>query len=320
MMPFAMTARRPDTTDAPSGPRRVRTIAVIVHERASDLFQTSYGLRGVALAWREQGRTVHVVRGPRAFVPADVAILHVDLTVVPEPYLALAARYPICVNGSVADIGKRRVSGQLVARGDGYGGPVIVKTDRNCGGFPEARLAARRGPLARLEWTVANRLPARFSGRLRSARYPVFSSPDQVPAWAWRDERFVVERFRPERRGDRFALRRWTFLGDREFHTLTLSRQSIVKGGTIAGRETLGAVPEVLVAARRRLGFEYGKFDYGIADGEVVLYDVNRTPSDARLGPGEALERGRLIADGIDAVLATAAVGAGPEGERVEVS
>jgi hypothetical protein len=30
---------------------------------------------------------------------------------------------------------------------------------------------------------------------------------------------------------------------------------------------------------RARLGFDYGKFDYGIVDGQVVLYDVNRTPA-----------------------------------------
>jgi hypothetical protein len=293
-------------TDAAGGRARARTIAVIIHERAADLFKTGYGLRGVAEAWRDQGRTVHVVRGPDAFVPADIAILHVDLTVVPGPYLALAARYPICVNGRVGDIGKRRVSAQLVARRDGYRGPVVVKTDRNCGGYPEARLEARRGPMAWLGRAAMNRLPARISGRIRSARYPIFASPDEVPAWMWRDGRLVVERFLPERRGGRFALRRWSFLGDRAFHTLTLSNSPIVKGGTMAGRETLGPPPDVLVAARLRLGFEYGKFDYGIVDGQVVLYDVNRTPSDARLGPGEGLARGRLLADGIDAVLATA--------------
>jgi hypothetical protein len=32
---------------------------------------------------------------------------------------------------------------------------------------------------------------------------------------------------------------------------------------------------------RRELGFDYGKFDYGIVDGRVVLYDVNRTTGTA---------------------------------------
>lgn len=40
-------------------------------------------------------------------------------------------------------------------------------------------------------------------------------------------------------------------------------------------------VPPELREARRRLGFDYGKFDYGIVDGSMVLYDVNRTPCGA---------------------------------------
>lgn len=32
---------------------------------------------------------------------------------------------------------------------------------------------------------------------------------------------------------------------------------------------------------RGELGFDYGKFDYGVVDGEVALYDVNRTPGAA---------------------------------------
>ena len=37
-------------------------------------------------------------------------------------------------------------------------------------------------------------------------------------------------------------------------------------------------VPEELRQTRRQLGFDYGKFDYGVVNGEVVLYDANRTP------------------------------------------
>ena len=31
------------------------------------------------------------------------------------------------------------------------------------------------------------------------------------------------------------------------------------------------------------MGFDYGKFDYVIRDGQVVLFDVNRTPAHGAL-------------------------------------
>ena len=34
-----------------------------------------------------------------------------------------------------------------------------------------------------------------------------------------------------------------------------------------------------LRAWRARLGFDYGKFDFVVRDGEPVLFDVNRTPT-----------------------------------------
>jgi hypothetical protein len=37
-------------------------------------------------------------------------------------------------------------------------------------------------------------------------------------------------------------------------------------------------VPDELRTLRQQLGFDYGKFDYGLVDGEVFLYDANSTP------------------------------------------
>ena len=44
---------------------------------------------------------------------------------------------------------------------------------------------------------------------------------------------------------------------------------------------TSETIPRELRSIREEMGFDYGKFDYGIVDGEVVLYDVNRTPGAA---------------------------------------
>ena len=64
-----------------------------------------YVITRLAKTWREDGHEVVFAFGPR-FVPGDVGILHVDLSVVPDPYLESAARYPVVLNGGISDIRK----------------------------------------------------------------------------------------------------------------------------------------------------------------------------------------------------------------------
>src|SRR5215211_3219354 len=102
----------------------MRHIAVLVHE--SDAFDQRYLLHAVARVWREKhGIETTVLRGLRKAPPrANLAILHVDRSIVPEKYLALARRFPVALNVRAADTSKRAVSGNLVHRGDGYNGPA----------------------------------------------------------------------------------------------------------------------------------------------------------------------------------------------------
>jgi hypothetical protein len=99
-----------------------------------------------------------------------------------------------------------------------------------------------------------------------------------VPAGVWANENLVVERFLAERQGDLYCCRHWLFFGDAEVSRRTMSPDPMVK--LAAGNPTPLAepVPGQLREIRARLGFDYGKFDYGIVNGEVVLYDTNRTP------------------------------------------
>jgi hypothetical protein len=61
-------------------------------------------------------------------------------------------------------------------------------------------------------------------------------------------------------------------------------------------------VPEALRAERARLGFDYGKFDFVVVDGEAVLLDANRTPSAPP--PSAAMDRSNAhLAGGLDAWL-----------------
>jgi hypothetical protein len=89
-----------------------------------------------------------------------------------------------------------------------------------------------------------------------------------------------VERFLPERDGKSFCCRHWLFLGSKEVTRRTVSQEPVVKVGDRI-EPTNDEVPDELRAVRARLGLDYAKFDYGMVDGQVVLYDVNPTPGAA---------------------------------------
>ncbi len=117
----------------------------------------------------------------------DVALMHVDCTRIPQPYLDLSERFALTLNAGTADISKRRVSRILVSPGDGWRGPVIVKSDINCGGEPELRRNAHARAAGR---------PEPFPGLGAPAPYAVLDGVDAVPDHVWADETLVVERFR----------------------------------------------------------------------------------------------------------------------------
>lgn len=253
--------------------------------RSEAFEQVPYYLRGIADVWKERGLDVKVCHGPGQAVEADLAVLHVDLTEIPAEYRALAARYPVCLNRHTSDISKRTLSRHLVHYGDGYDGPVIVKADRNCGGAKEAELAARRG--------------ARTGGSAPFQDYQVFESPERVPPPVWQDRELVVERFLPEMQDGLYSLRLWYFLGSREFGARNFSESPIVKSASTIRREPLEDVPDELRELRAELGFDFGKFDYAIVDGRVVLYDANRTPCTGAGVMAKSAERYRNLAEGI---------------------
>lgn len=277
----------------------MKHIVVIVHR--NDRFdQRDFLLREMMNVWREDGIRVSVVSDPNEFIDADLAVLHVDLTVIPEAYRVLARRYPRVVNGRVFDISKRRFTAHEVKRGDGYSGQVIVKTNRNSGGVQEHLhddSVIRRASMSRrnrLAWSVRAQLPG--------SDYPIFENQRQVPLAVWFNRDLIVERFLPERVDGHFVLRVWTFLGDRETNSMALSEVPVVKGRTIVRRHVVDEVPSALRQMRRDLGFDFGKFDYGIVDGQVVLYDTNRTPIMGAPGRRIYMSRMRLMAEGIQSL------------------
>ena len=276
----------------------MKQIVILVHDREG-FDRTGYLVQELGAIWREDGIEVRVLCDPSVEAGADLAILHVDMTVTPDAYLHAARRYPRAINSGVATIAKKHISGQRVKRGDGYPGPVIVKTNRNYGGIPERQFTGNGRRIDKYLDKLRNRLPWAWRSHLPPLAYPIFDRADQVPWAAWHHPDLIVERFLPERSGDLYCLRTWVFLGDRESNSLSLAKEPIVKSNNVIRREQVDDVPAELRQRRRELGFDYGKFDYGIVDGNVVLYDANRTPTLGQLNREDYRPRARHLAEGI---------------------
>lgn len=295
---------RPRESDATAG-ARARSLVVVTHPL--DHFEgSSYVLTRLVTEWEAMGVQVAVVSDPARAVTADAAILHVDLTVVPKPFRALAAASPVVINGGAADISKRRVSRQLVRRHGPYRGPVIVKTDRNYGGGPE-RIRGSRSLPSRALRKVGGRLPWTLNGRLAADAYPIYPSKESVPMPVWLNRRLVVEEYLPEREGEYYCLRNWIFFGDRELSLRSIGTRPVLKAPDVVDREYDVEIPDELRRLREELGFDYGKFDFAVSDGRVVLYDANRTPKFTSGGPsprrGETRARIGDLAAGLFALL-----------------
>lgn len=259
------------------------TADVVVHVHPALPLWPSALLTHLVPLWRSTGLTVTVVDGPGQRHGARLGVLHVDLTRVPPAYAGLETVYRTLLNGSVLDIGKRRLDNGLAVRlEDPEPGPVIVKTDLNVGGLPE-RMVERRGTLwpRRLAATVLDHLrPGRPTGRRwwRHA-YPVYPSMAAVPRWVWSRPDLVVQRFVPERVSDRYLLRIWYFFGAVDYHLVRYASDPTFSARSLTGADELGDVPPELRRLRLAWGFDFGKFDYVLCEGRPVVLDANKTPS-----------------------------------------
>ncbi len=220
--------------------------------------------------------------GVKSFIPADLAVLHVDLTVVPQEYIEFAHRYPIALNAGLRNIKKSLISRNKVSPGDGYEGPVIVKSDLNYAGQPERKLLGTAW--SRLGFRLGSRLPFRRAAVMQPGRrfrsptdYIILESPRAVPReWFHRDDLFI-ERFIPEILDGMYCVRIYHFLGNRGICLLRKSNHPVVNTSTVMQRERVEVHPEIPELAKR-MGFDFGKFDYVMHEGKPVLLDANKTP------------------------------------------
>jgi len=247
-------------------------IAILVHTNLNNYLMTHLGQ-----LWAGQGHSVTLVTGlDQKLPPADILVMHIDMTVVPPDYAEAVKSHPLVINRNIPDISKHLFSQILLNPADAYSGPVIVKTKNNCGGLPEMRL--RIDPAKLQEVLNAQTTWDKVEGMVH---YPIFDSLQQVPPSIWKNKHLIVEKFLPERSDDgHFFVREWIFLGTREIHFMNISPAPIVKGKNVIRREYLppDSVPAELEALRKKMGFDYGKFDYVMYNGKPVLLDVNRTP------------------------------------------
>jgi hypothetical protein len=270
------------------------TIVILEHLMQKD-FRQPYLAYALAERWQADGHNVLVHHGTANPPPGDIAILNVDLTVVPPAYVALLDRYPRVINGRTLDISKRSYSTQILARDSDWDGPVIVKTDRNFGGRIDARLRQR---------TLAAGLTPDIPAGPAMKQYALLKSVAKVPENVWQTEGIIVEKFLPEKDARGFYMRVWLFLGEATRSFRMRADVPIIKSHHIVEREIV-AVPDEMRRWRERLGFDYGKFDYVVRDGTPILIDANRTPgapADYATNP-EVAAGMALLARGIDEFL-----------------
>lgn len=259
--------------------------------------QEHFLLSRLSKVWTEQGLRYAV--GPASRLVGGLGLLHVDQTVVNPALVPRVEGGARLLNASVLDISKRRFSALLLGPDSDWDGPVILKTNANYHGLPETS-GQRQGLIGRLR----SRLPWRLARQLPPTDYPILERRADVPAWVWRRQDIVVERFLPERDGADYVLRMWLFFGDRSIVYRMVADRPVVKAEGIRSFEThYGEPPPEIAEARRRLGFDFGKFDYVLHEGRPLLLDINKTPAIS----GKSWERTRHLAEGLRGYLRSAA-------------
>ena len=276
-----------------SGPEtsKSRKITIVFHEKSRREHLHKYRIFHLAEIWKRNGFDVQMMRGNCESVRAGVLIPQIDLSVFPSTYRQLLNSDVRVINRRVVDIRKSTFSRNLVSLHDDYHGPVIVKTNANYGGLSDRSTIKalpwhrkmlerlRRASLALHKIVLSGSFnPLAYASTLSPDSYPVFMSKHQLPRAVFKNKDLIVEKFLPEKQGQFFYTRSYAFLGDVEVVVRMRSEFPVVKASSETELEFV-AVDDTIAATRRELGFDYGKFDYVLHDGEAVLLDINTTPT-----------------------------------------
>ncbi|MEQ6167579.1 hypothetical protein AAOE16_10315 [Ekhidna sp. MALMAid0563] len=211
------------------------------------------------------------------------------MTTLSPPYCDLINNYSNVVNGKLLDISKRSISAQLLDQHSDYQGPVIVKPNRNARGLTDIAMRIPNGAFILKEEIIRAK---------KNVVYRVFESLQSVPAAYFTNEELVIERYLPEREDDMYYLRVCILLGDKHISARVGSKSGVIKGVNVISREIV-ETPQALLEEMKRRGFDYGKVDFGIHKGEIVIYDTNRTPGHS----SNNIQNATLLADGIESFI-----------------
>jgi len=246
----------------------MKTILVL-----TDIFnyRNPYLIDFLALRWKKRGYKVFKHYSTKNLPDADIAILHIDATIVSGKYTQCLSRYPVVLNRNVLNISKTVFSDNIVKSDDDYSGPVIIKTNANCGGRPEATKIRYIWSKLTLQWRWEK------VNTLDPQKYPVLENKKNIPAGVWGNKNLVVEKFLPERTNGLYFLRYWIFLGNKGWAGRFGASDPIVKFNNMTTKDEMIPVPDELKIWRKKLGFDYGRFDYVEHNGKPVLFDVNKT-------------------------------------------
>jgi hypothetical protein len=263
-------------------------INILHHKHHTEMRAKKSIMAQLAKRWQLEGHVVNYLFGCKVYVPADILVLHIDLSETPEQYLTFANRYAKVINLGLTDIRKRTISRNLVAQNDSYSGPVIIKTDLNCGGTPERHLGVtpQTKPFSlfqKIKKCFNIKDPASIQ---TPSDYLIYSKRLKVPPSVFDNDKLVVEKFLPEKHGDAYYQRRYYFLGDAEYneiHSTTVPIHATDSDDHCIDYWEEQNIPAQLQAYRKELKADFGKIDYVIRDSQVVVFDINRTPSSGNI-------------------------------------
>jgi hypothetical protein len=218
------------------------------------------------------------------FNPKDIgrsALVHIDLTDVPDQFAGVHASYEKAINGQASTIRRTLYSTAGLKQGAGHDGPVIVKTLLNSGGYPELRYRKNRNLGSRAAHQLRKLLIPHYKKRL-CPPYKLYKSIRDVSEESWHDERLVIEKFLPGSLDLPVVKYRYCFLFETELNLRTAYDDLLCSSAKVRANEIVKAVPEAVLEVRSRLNLDFGAIDYFIVDGEVTIIDANKTVTTAR--------------------------------------
>ena len=268
-----------------------KRIAIVVQNFRKESELPEYMIWEIAQAWRKMGFDVRFVSEDDTSWDADFVVPHMNLTVTPKTAYDSYPSGAVVLNRKVFDVRKTIISRNLVKEGDPYTGPVIVKTDGNCGGMPERIAAQHESRALRIRLAAIDKIKslyrvlrtgsfhklARTKG-IPPMKYPVYDSVADLPKGVFNNPDLVVEKFLPEMEDGMYCIRYYKFLGDAEVASRMKSTKKVVKGRSVSHLEEIEVHPTIR-KIRHEMGLDYGKMDYVEIDGEAHLLDVTKAPT-----------------------------------------